>query len=345
MPARIGASVGVIVALCAAAVLLAGLGVYGYYYFSQQQEARMNAHSSALLEKTSVVEQRDTQISQLESASKLQAQELQDKASQLDDLQRKIDELEQDIAKKEDVISQKTVQLGLISKELSSTKAELAALKQSESDLESRVSVLQGEVQQRDKQIVELSNSTGEPDRVTVRHYIIGVDENNKGVAFPLEVEIVKQHGSGRISVDVGDMQYDDDFQDAVRITAAAASKYANVTIADKDITVRMINNRSDNAILSMIVPSAGAEIIAGIAAGLTGKELDSKVLVTGAIHNDGMIGAIGGLASKADAAVSLGATKLLVPIGQDFQSSIEINEVPDISDVMLEMAADISDK
>ncbi len=64
--------------------------------------------------------------------------------------------------------------------------------------------------------------------------------------------------------------------------------------------------------------PSAGAVMTIAVIALLENWTLDSKTVMTGMINPDGSIGPIGGITQKCDAAYSVGATRFLIPKGQN---------------------------
>jgi ATP-dependent Lon protease len=81
---------------------------------------------------------------------------------------------------------------------------------------------------------------------------------------------------------------------------------------------------------------SAGALIAGMIAAGLSDRDIDPSVLVTGTISQDGKIGRIGSLEEKTDAAATFGAKTVLVPKSQEFESEqVLVIGVSDIGELM----------
>ena len=160
----------------------------------------------------------------------------------------------------------------------------------------------------------------GEPQSIKrISHYATGVI-GDKTVVFPIEVDILN-HGTGAVSVDLTNVEYEIAFQTAVRTAAMVASNYTRLSISDKDIIVRIVND-DNSKVIKIDGPSAGAVITALIIAGLTDKVLNDSVLVTGAINPNGSIGQVGSIGSKTDAAIGFGAHELLVPQSQEFKSS-----------------------
>lgn len=287
------------------------------------QAGQINELSGELEEKTDLIEQRQRQMEGQSSLIASQQREISDSAAQLETLQDKVDELSGDIRSLESLFERRTNEAALLRSELLEKNEELE-------DLQSQISLLQVEIQQKDEDIAELILEK-ESERYHVVYYGIGVDEDGAGIVFPIEVDILKS-GDNRISLDVSNVQYTATFQETVRTAVDVASDYTNVRVSDKDIIVRLVNK--SNSVIKVDGPSAGAAITAVIAAGLQEKELDPHILVTGTIEQDGTIGSVGGLASKADAADEFGAQTLLVPDGQEFQHEIDIEGVEDIDEL-----------
>jgi predicted S18 family serine protease len=175
------------------------------------------------------------------------------------------------------------------------------------------------------------------PDRLIISHYGVGVDQNSQGTVFPIKVEIISA-GSGILSVDIDNVQYEPGFQTAVRAAAAAAAEYSGKSISDKDIIVRFAyeDSKFGGEPVKVDGTSAGAVIAAMIAAGLAETEIDSTVLVTGSISEDGTIGRIGSLEEKIIAADTFGAETMLVPKSQEFESeSLSVIGVSNIDELM----------
>jgi len=73
---------------------------------------------------------------------------------------------------------------------------------------------------------------------------------------------------------------------------------------------------RTDSPIIGG--PSAGGVMTVAAVSLLKNWELDNQTVMTGMINPDGSIGPIGGITYKIDAAYSVGATRFLIPKGQD---------------------------
>jgi uncharacterized protein len=285
--------------------------------------------SSELAVKARIIEQQSLEIQQHEQAIAGQQQELAEKTTRLAELDSEISVLSSDL-------NAKTQEAASLGGQLESTNGKLKSLQDHAALLESQISVLEGELRTNEQQIEELKQQNEPSKHLTITHYGLGIDQDEKGVVFPLEVEIVNG-GTGKLSMDISSVEYEPSFQEAIRDAGAAASSYTGVPIADKDIIVRLAGDfPQDGGLVKVDGSSAGALIAGMIAAGLSDKEINSSVLVTGTINQDGTIGRIGSLEEKTDAAESFGAETVLVPKSQEFESEqVHVIGVSDITDLM----------
>ncbi len=285
--------------------------------------------SSELGGKSTIIEQQGLEIQQYEKAVADQQLELAEKTTRLAELDSKIDTLSSDLSAK----SQEAASLG---GQLESASGELQSLKDQAVLLESQITILEDELRANEQQIEELRQQNEPSKHLTMTHYGLGVDQDEKGVVFPLEVEIVSG-GTGTLSMDISSVEYEPSFQEAIRDAAAAASAHTGVPIADKDITVRVAGHHPrDGGLVKVDGSSAGALIAGMIAAGLSDKAINPSVLVTGTISQDGTIGRIGSLEEKTDAAGTFGVETVLVPKSQEFESEqVLVIGVSDIGELM----------
>lgn len=305
-------------------ITLAALTVISLSMYGQQLEIISNL-SSELTETSLQIDQQNQKVDEFSTLVSTQQLELANMGVQLESLQGRIDELTGEIEHREMLIAAKTAQVERLQTDLDQSEEQLVLL-------EEEISTLQSEIQAKDRDLAELILANAAAKRVHVTHYGLGVNEDDEGIVFPIEIEIIGS-GAGRISVDVSNVQYAASFQTAVRTAAEVASDYTGVTMSNRDVIVRLVNDSDD--VIRVDGPSAGAVIAVMLVAGLEEKQLDPDILLTGAIESDGTIGPVGGLQGKADAAADYGAEKLLVPDGQEFQNSrIEIEGAEDIDDL-----------
>ncbi|MFN0072443.1 MAG: S16 family serine protease [Chloroflexota bacterium] len=77
--------------------------------------------------------------------------------------------------------------------------------------------------------------------------------------------------------------------------------------------------------------PSAGGLMTSAIVAGLLGDDLKTDVGFTGTINPDGSIGPVGGILYKIEAAAKDGMKTFLIPIGQRYDTDIELKQTVDV--------------
>jgi len=153
-----------------------------------------------------------------------------------------------------------------------------------------------------------------------VKIYVPAVDNEGKGVATVLKVGI--KPGNGRVLVDINNILFWLDTQQSIQIAKKVAQEITKVDLSKFDLIYSL---ESINA--SVVEgPSAGAALTIATIAAIEGKEVDTKVMITGTINYDGTIGAVGGIIPKAQAAKEVGATTFLVPLGQGTQ----VNYIPE---------------
>ncbi len=136
-------------------------------------------------------------------------------------------------------------------------------------------------------------------------------EEGYEGSAADLYLNI--KPGSNRIFLDTFPLTKLDT-QMSTRFAKSVACDFLDFMCENYDFFYRI---RADSSIIGG--PSAGAAIAALTAASLSGIELNEKYAVTGTINSGGVIGPVGGLKAKIDAAVGLGLEKVMIPKGERF--------------------------
>ena len=106
------------------------------------------------------------------------------------------------------------------------------------------------------------------------------------------------------------------DFQTSARTAVMIAQKYTNFDLSKKDV-IFSISSGNQQELQAVDGGSAGGAMTVLLISDISGKPINSKVLMTGTIEDDGSIGKIGGVSEKADAAGKYGAKIFLVPAGQ----------------------------
>jgi len=128
----------------------------------------------------------------------------------------------------------------------------------------------------------------------------------------------IQSNGSGRVFVDTLPLAQID-MQGSARLAVNVATAYVS---KDKTCPINPSTYdyffviRTDSPIIGG--PSAGGIMTAAVISLLEHWDMDEKTVMTGMINPDGSIGPIGGIPYKIDAAHSVGATRFLIPEGQD---------------------------
>ncbi|MBA3064772.1 hypothetical protein FP803_05020, partial [Candidatus Woesearchaeota archaeon] len=136
--------------------------------------------------------------------------------------------------------------------------------------------------------------------------------------------------------------------QISTRFAREIACKYANIDCNKYDFFYTI---RAESSIIGG--PSAGAAISALTIAMLDNLNLDEDITITGTINSGGIVGPIGGLKEKIDAASEIKIKKVLIPTGTRFskemdnktidlieygdEKNIKVVEVSDLDDVLYE--------
>ena len=166
-----------------------------------------------------------------------------------------------------------------------------------------------------------------------------------EGSSAHLYLEITP--GTGRVFIETYPLTKLDT-QISTRFAREIACKYADVNCDNYDFFYTI---RADSSIIGG--PSAGAAISALTVAMLENINLDEDITITGTINSGGIIGPVGGLKEKINAASELKIKKVLIPAGTRFlkeednktidlveygnEKSISVVEVSDLDDVLYE--------
>ena len=184
-------------------------------------------------------------------------------------------------------------------------------------------------------------------------------DDGYEGSSADLYLEL--QQGSGRVFIEIFPLTKIDT-QMSTRFAKEVACDYLDIDCNNYDFIYKIT---ADSAIIGG--PSAGAAISALTIAMLKDIELNENITITGTINSGGLIGPIGGLKAKIDAAKKQNLTKVLIPIGERFSEEdfanatnitnktdifeygrkldIEIKEVSDLNDIIYEFAGERIEK
>lgn len=165
-----------------------------------------------------------------------------------------------------------------------------------------------------------------------------------KGSVAELQLQILP--GSGRVFIDSFPFN-EMDLQVSTRYAKDLACKFSDMDCSRLDFFHTI---RANASIIGG--PSAGASIAFLTIAALEGLEYDSSIALTGTINAGYIVGPVGGLKEKIDAAANAGIKKVLIPLGEGSQlvesselniveygksKGVEVKEVFDLYDVVYE--------
>jgi len=144
-----------------------------------------------------------------------------------------------------------------------------------------------------------------------------------EGTPADLTLEITK--GRGRVFLETFPLTKMDT-QISTRFSKDIACSYLDISCSNYDFIYTI---KADSIIIGG--PSAGAAVSLLTISLLNNLELDQNVAMTGTINSGGIIGPVGGIKAKIDAASKAGMTKVLIPKGERF--IIEGDETEDLKE------------
>ncbi len=133
-------------------------------------------------------------------------------------------------------------------------------------------------------------------------------DTQEIGTMMNISVEIVP--GQGRVLVHTTPLM-GVVFQDAANTAVAVAEKRTMTSLADQDV---IFSIEAGSEIPEVDGPSAGALMTVLAEAAIGKKVPDQRITLTGTIDEGGLVGAIGGVVEKAQAAKDAGKEIILLP-------------------------------
>ncbi len=145
---------------------------------------------------------------------------------------------------------------------------------------------------------------------------LLAVDQNGNGVSTPLVVEL--RPGTGQTLANIDKLLFWTDTQESIQTAKTVAQHITGITPSDYDI---LYSIETDSPVVGG--PSAGAALAIATMAVLQNETLKKDVVITGTVNADGTIGQVGGVLEKAQAAKDIGASLILVPMGQGSQTSL----------------------
>lgn len=144
---------------------------------------------------------------------------------------------------------------------------------------------------------------------------LLAVSEDNKGSDADLYLELVP--GNGRVFLDTFPLtKYDT--QISTRFAKEIACSYLNINCNNYDFIYTI---RAKSTIIGG--PSAGAAMSLLTVLALQGLKYENTTAVTGTINSGGLIGPVGGVKEKLEAAKDAGLKKVLVPKSTSLMTNI----------------------
>ena len=163
----------------------------------------------------------------------------------------------------------------------------------------------------------EISGSSQTITAVAVRPVLLrdGFFENVQYEGTVMKINVDIRDGKGLVLVNT-EIPTGVDFQTSAKTAVKLSQEYTGINLSDKDIIFSITSNKNEE-LQAVDGPSAGGAMTVLLILEIQGKSINDKILMTGTIESDGIIGKVGGIAEKADVAGIYGAHTFLVPEGQ----------------------------
>jgi len=143
------------------------------------------------------------------------------------------------------------------------------------------------------------------------------VEEEGQGTMAWLRVEI--HEGRGKTLLEIDNILFWDDTQESIRRARLVAEEITGIDTSNYDIVY------SINANASRIEgPSAGPAMAIATSLALENRTANKSVIITGYLKEDGKLGKVSGILTKAEVAKQNGVKLFIVPSGQRIQTKLE---------------------
>ncbi|MEM5874879.1 MAG: S16 family serine protease [Candidatus Aenigmatarchaeota archaeon] len=163
---------------------------------------------------------------------------------------------------------------------------------------------------------IYIGNVTNYP---IVEIYAPAVDNNGNGVITKFRVQAIP--GTGRVLVNINNLVYWVDTQSSIQTARKVAEKFTKINLSNIDVIYDI--DASNTSIVGG--PSGGAALTLATIAAIKNVSLRKDITITGTINEDGIIGQVGGIKEKTEAAKKFGLKAILVPFGE----SESVNYIP----------------
>jgi predicted S18 family serine protease len=147
------------------------------------------------------------------------------------------------------------------------------------------------------------------------------VDEDEQGIMAWLEVELTE--GTGRTLLGINHVTILQNTQESIRTGKKVAEELAEIKTSDYDIIYSMDANASQ-----IEGPSAGPAIAIVTLFALENRKINTSVVISGYLREDGSIERVSGLLAKARAAKEMGVKLFLVPKDQSMEYKVEKEKI-----------------
>ncbi len=150
-----------------------------------------------------------------------------------------------------------------------------------------------------------------------------GSEGSYHGVATQLKASLIPGDGSVYLSIDpLSEL----DTQSSLKIASLIAGFISGFDFTNYSVLVRI---HSGTPIVGG--PSAGAALTTALLALFSNATINESVVITGMIMPDTLVGPVGGIPEKLEAAASVGAKLMIIPAGQRFSVSLKTGSLVDV--------------
>lgn len=162
--------------------------------------------------------------------------------------------------------------------------------------------------------------------------------ENGSYEGIPADLYLEIKKGNGRVFLETYPLTKMDT-QISTRFAKEIACNYLDVSCDNHDFFYTI---KSDSVIIGG--PSAGAAISLLTISLLKNMRLDKDIAITGTINSGAIIGSVGGIKAKVEAARKAGIKKVLIPKGERFLKDDKNNTTIDLKEYALNLSIELKE-